>query len=118
MGKDVVFENVAKQSRSRLEDQNGRTENFAAVDIEYYLADMFKDREQFVILTAPEPQHKVRYVQACVADDGIEVELGIQEAKTRLFGKLCTEEECCRIFLDFYDRIFVPDMSEYQPVEF
>ena len=62
---------------------------------------LFDDPDQFVILTAPQPQHKVRYVQACVQDEGIEVELGIQEEGTRLFGKLCTEEECYRIFLDF-----------------
>ncbi len=118
MGKDMVFKNVGKQSNFTLENQNGKTENFRDVDIEDYLTDMFDDAEQFVILTAPEPQHKVRYVQACVQDDGIEVELGIQEEGTRLFGKLCTEEECYRIFLDFYDNLFVPDMNEYQPVEF
>lgn len=118
MGKDMVFENVAKQSKFTLESQNGKTENFRDVDIEDYLADMFEDPDQFVILTAPEPRNKVRYVQACVQDEGIEVELGIQEEGTRLFGKICTEEECYRIFLDFYDNTFVPDMSEYKPVEF
>ena len=118
MGKDIVFKNVAKQSDFTLENQNGKTENFRDVDIEYYLADMFRDPEQFVILTAPKPLHKVRYVQACVQDEGIEVELGIQEEGTRLFGRLCTEEECYRIFLDFYDNVFVPDMSEYQSGEF
>ena len=118
MGKDMVFENIAKQSKFTLENQNGKTENFRDVDIEDYLADMFGDPDQFVILTAPEPRNRVRYVQACVQDEGIEVELGIQEEGTRLFGKRCTEEECYRIFLDFYDNTFVPDMSEYKPVEF
>ena len=80
----MVFENVARQSNFTLENQNGKTENFRDVDIEDYLADMFDDPDQFVILTAPQPQHKVRYVQACVQDEGIEVELGIQEEGTRL----------------------------------
>lgn len=118
MGKEIIFKNVAEQSRFTLENQNGRTENFEDVDIEVYLEDMFDDPEQFVILTAPEPRHKVRYVQACVQDEGIEVELGIQEEGTRLLGRLCTEEECYRIFMDFYDNAFVPDLSEYRPVEF
>ena len=118
MGKDMVFENVGEQSTFTLENQDGMTENFRDVDIEDYLADMFEDPDQFVVLTAPEPQHKVRYVQARVLDEGIGVELGIQEEGTRLFGKVWTEEECYRIFLDFYDNAFEPDMSEYEPVEF
>lgn len=112
------FENVGKQEKFTLENQNGRTENFRDVDIEDYLADMFADPDQFVILTAPEPQNKVRYIQACVQEEGIEVELGIQEEKTRLVYKYCTEETCYRIFLDFYDGVFEPDMEEYRPVEF
>lgn len=73
---------------------------------------------QFVILTAPDVQNKVRYVQACTSDGEVEVELGIEEEGTRLYYKMCSEEECCRIFLDFYENRLVPDMGEYQPVRF
>ena len=63
-------------------------------------------------------QDKVRFVQACTHDDGIEVELGIEDEGTRLYYKMCSEEECYRIFLDFDEDRFVPDMKEYKPVEF
>ena len=33
MGKDMVFENVARQSNFTLENQNGKTENFRDVEI-------------------------------------------------------------------------------------
>ncbi len=116
--KEVVFQKVSSQQGFTLENQDRKLTDFRDVDIEDYLADMFVASDQFVILTAPMAQDKVRFVQACTHDDGIEVELGIEEEGTRLYYKMCSEEECCRIFLDFYEDRFVPDMKEYKPVEF
>lgn len=116
--KEVVFQKVSSQQGFTLENQDGKLTDFRDVDIEDYLADMFVTPDQFVVLTAPEPQHKVRFVQACTHDDGIEVELGMEDGGTRLYYKMCSEEECYRIFLDFYEERFVPNMKEYKPVEF
>lgn len=71
------------------------------IDIEDYLADMFVTPDQFVVLSAPKAQNNIRFVQACTHDGEIEVELGIEEKGTRLYYKMCTQEECYRIFLDF-----------------
>ena len=116
--KEVVFQKVKSQQGFTLENQERKLTDFRDIDIEDYLADMFVTADQFVILTAPMAQDKVRFVQACTHDDGIEVELGIEEEGTRLYYKMCSEEECYRIFLDFYEDRFVPDMKEYRPVEF
>lgn len=116
--KEVVFQKVSSQQGFTLENQDRKLTDFRDVDIEDYLADMFVASDQFVILTAPMAQDKVRFVQACTHDDGIEVELGIEDEGTRLYYKMCSEEECYRIFLDFYEDRFVPDMKEYKPVEF
>ena len=116
--KEVVFQKVSSQQGFTLENQDRKLTDFRDVDIEDYLADMFVTADQFVILTAPMAQDKVRFVQACTHDDGIEVELGIEDEGTRLYYKMCSEEECYRIFLDFYEDRFVPDMKEYKPVEF
>ena len=116
--KEVVFQKVSSQQGFTLENQDRKLTDFRDVDIEDYLADMFVASDQFVILTAPMAQDKVRFVQACTHDDVIEVELGIEEEGTRLYYKMCSEEECCRIFLDFYEDRFIPDMGEYKPVEF
>nr|WP_300808677.1 hypothetical protein [uncultured Acetatifactor sp.] len=116
--KEVVFQKVSSQQGFTLENQDRKLTDFRDVDIEDYLADMFVASDQFVILTAPMAQDKVRFVQACTHDDGIEIELGIEEEGTRLYYKMCSEEECCRIFLDFYEDRFIPDMGEYKPVEF
>lgn len=91
---------------------------FPPAPIEKYLENLFITPDQFVILTAPEAQYKVRYVQACTHDEGIEVELGIEEEGTCLYYKMCSQEECRRIFLDFFDNIFIPGMDEYKLVEF
>jgi len=118
-GKEIVFQKVKKQQGFILENQERKLTDFSSADIEDYLKDMFATEDQFVILTAPEPQHEVRYVQTCVNDGEIEVELGIEDEEgTHLYDKKCTEEECCRIFTGFYVNTFVPKMEEYKPVEF
>lgn len=117
-GKEVVFQKVRSQRGFTLENQDRKLTDFTDVDLEDYLEELFATPDQFVILTAPELQCKVRYIQACTHDGEVEVELGIEEEGTRLFYKMCSPEECIRIFFDFYDQHFVPDMDEYRPVEF
>lgn len=116
--KEVVFQKVKSQQGFTLENQERKLTDFRDVDIEDYLEDMFVTPDQFVILTAPEAKNKVRFVQVCTHDGEIEVELGIEEEGTRLYYKMCSEEECCRIFLDFYENRLVPNMREYKPVQF
>lgn len=116
--KEVVFKTAEPHPGFILRNQESEITDFTDIDIEDYLADMFATPDQFVVLTAPKAQHKVRYVQACTCDGGIEVELGIEENGTHLYYKMCSEEECYRIFFDFYDKIFIPKMEEYKPVEF
>lgn len=117
-GKEVVFQKVMSPQGFTLENQERKLTDFGDADIEDYLKDMFERDDQFVVLTAPVPQYKVRYVQACTHDDGIEVELGIEEEGTRLYYKMCSEEECRKIFLDFFRNAFVPKMEEYESVKF
>ena len=115
---EVVFQNVKSQQGFTLQNQERTLTDFRDIDIEDFLKDMFVRSDQFVVLTAPRAQHSVRYVQACANDGTIEVELGIESDGTRLYYKICSQEECLRIFLDFYEDRFIPDMGEYQPVVF
>ena len=90
-------------------------------EIKEYLEDLFVTPDQFVVLSAPKVQgQKIRYVQACVQkDDGIETELGIeQEEGTTLLYKMCQDEECIQIFLDFFAGRLQVNMDEYEPVSF
>lgn len=118
-GKEVIFVNKEKQEGFTLRNQERELYDFRDIDIEDYLADMFVTPGQFVVLTAPEARNKIRFVQSTLHNNGdLEVELGIEEDGTRLYYKMCSEEECYRIFLDFYDDCFTPDLKEYKPVEF
>lgn len=84
-----------------------------------YILDMFEDEDEFVTLTVGEVLHQISYVQACQADGGIIVQLGIQEGKkTRLVEKNCTQEECVDIFREFYRSASVQNVGQYQPVKF
>lgn len=116
--KEIVFQNVKSQQGFTLQNQERNLTDFRDIDIEDFLEDMFVRSDQFVVLTAPEARRGVRYVQACVNEGEIEVELGVESDGTRLYYKICSQEECHRIFLDFYDGCFIPDMKEYKPVAF
>lgn len=117
-GKEVVFKIAESHPGFILRNQENEITDFRDIDVEEYLADMFVTPDQFVVLSAPKAQNKVRFVQACTHDGEIEVELGVEENGTRLYYKMCSQEECYRVFLDFYDNVFVPKMEEYKPVEF
>ena len=117
-GKEVIFKKVKPQQEFTLENQERKLSDIRDIDIEDYLEDMFITPDQFVILTAPEAQRGIRYIQACTQDGEIEVEIGVEEEGTRLYYKMCSKEECYRIFLDFYENRFAPKMDEYKPVEF
>lgn len=117
-GKKVVFEKVKPQQGFTLENQEHKLTDFRDADIEAYLEEMLLSPDEFVVLAAPKAQRGVRFVQACTHDGEIEVELGIEDNGTHLFYKMCSKEECCRIFLDFYGNAFIPKMEEYRPVEF
>lgn len=118
-GKEVLFQNINSQEGFTLRNQERELHDFEEIDIELYLNDMFITPRQFVVLTAPVAQNQIRYVQATVHSNGeLEVELGIEKENTQLYYKICSEEECYQIFLDFYHNAFNPDRKEYKPVEF
>ncbi len=116
---EVQFEQVEHDGQIVLENQNDRLTNFSDVDLEMFLDAMFEDEDQFVTLTLPKASFGIRYVQACQIDDGINVQLGIEENEhTNLVEKMCSAEECLDIFMQFYDTGMVSDLKAYTPVEF
>ena len=76
--KEVVFKKMKPKQSFKLRNQESELTDFTEIDVEYYLEDMYVTPDQFVVLSAPEAQHKVRFVQACTHDGEIEVELGIE----------------------------------------
>lgn len=116
----MVFKNMAEQRTYSLENQEKKLLDFGTEELEDFLEDMLVTPDQFVVLTAPKAQEQIRYVQARPEDEvWIEVELGIEEADgTHLYYKMCKEEECFQIFLDFFVDKLKVDRNEYQPVKF
>ena len=60
----MVFKTVEPHQGFTLGNQEHEITDFRDIDIEEHLADMFVTPDQFVVLTAPKAQYKVRYVQA------------------------------------------------------
>ncbi len=101
-----------------LENQNGKLHSFSDADITNYLEEMFINPEQFVTLSAPKPQNGLRFIQAAMTGDDVELQLGLDTGGAKLVYKLCTRSECKKAFLYFFEGRFKPDLGEYQPVEF
>jgi hypothetical protein len=74
----VVFKTEEPEQSFMLRNQESELIDFRDIDVEEYLADMFVTPDQFVVLSAPKAQNKVRFVQACTHDGEIEVGLGIE----------------------------------------
>ena len=93
-------------------------------DIYEYVTIMLEDSYQFIKLCAPEAIENIRIVQACLIDeDVVNIEVGIESGKESdddiiFYQSICDEEECFRIFEDFFLKKFKPDMSEYEPVQY
>lgn len=116
---EVKFEKVEGGKKAILENQDGRIEKFNHTEIMEYIHKIIDDNQQFVMLELPRANYGIRYVQACVNNGKISVELGIEEdGQTRLVEKSCDEEECRKIFLEFFDWGYVNDLEKYRPVEF
>lgn len=116
---DITFGTVTCISPTVLGSQNGERHNVSWQQVEDGLEDVFDDSDQFLVLTLQDISHNIRYVQATQCDEGIVVQLGIEENNaTRLVEKICTQQECIDIFQEFYRSSFVKNVQEYKPVEF
>jgi hypothetical protein len=103
----------------KIGTQSGERRVDSWQEVEDCLWDMFTDEDEFVTLTLAEIHHNIRYVQACQFQEGITVQLGVEEDDyTRLVEKTCSEAECMDIFREFYESSYVRDFEKYKPVEF
>lgn len=116
--KEIAFEVKEEGTCFTLENQDGALADVAEHDILQYIQYMIEDTDQFVTLTAPKAIDSIRFVQAAITKGEIEVEIGVEKEKCHLYYKMCTREECEKIFLEFFHGDFVANMEEYQPVLF
>ena len=115
---DVRFEKVAPQNAMELENKNGVIENCTYLDVEEYLQMMLDDSEQFITLSMPSAPYGIRFVQACRVNEGIDVELGLeQDNQTKLICRVCDEEECRNVFYEFFNTSNVCDRKGYEPIK-
>lgn len=116
---DVDFEMPKETLYFTFSNQDEEVEVPDAYKIEGFFSAFLNDEEQFVILNAPKPINNISFIQACHVNGKIEVEIAVGNGdKNKLFYKCCDEEEAFRIFIDFYDGKFAPELSQYKPVEF
>lgn len=116
---DILFEKTICQTPRHVRTQDVDEPVSSWETVHEYLLAMFADEDQFVTLTIAEISCGIRYVQATQSDDGIVVQLGLEEDEhTRLVEKICSPTECLLIFAEFYHSTTVPDIEKYQPVAF
>lgn len=116
---DVEFKRIKEGTHFTIANQDGQINVESEEELYSYIRIMLDDPDQFVVLCAPKAMKNIRYIQACMVNDEIEVQLGVEEGDTtKLYSKRCEEEELKEIFVAFYYGEFVTEHSQYQPVEF
>lgn len=116
---DVSFDKVISTGKATLENQDGRINEFGHLEIIEYIQEIIDDTQQFITLELSEANYGIKYIQASVNYGKISVQLGLEdENNTKLVEKICSQEECERIFLDFFDYGYVNEVEKYKPVQF
>ena len=115
----MLFEKT-ENTRSTVRNQCDEVPADSWETVREFLNIMFndEDKDEFVVLSLAGTQ-PIRYVQSAWTKNGLVVQLGIDEENgTRLVEKFCSEEECVKIFHEFYDTSNVSNIKEYSEVQF
>lgn len=117
--KNPDFEVVQAESYFTIEDQYGKYVAVCEDDFYEFIEAVIEDENQFATLTAPKAIRGVRYVQACLTNDKVEVQVGVESGNaTNLYFKMCSGNEVLNIFKKFYNGNFILDTDQYKPVAF
>lgn len=117
--KKVTFGLTKHVGEFRLRSQNEEIVDCHEEDICLFLERMFKEWDEFVVLTPPQSIDHVQFIQAAQISNGIRVELGIEKnGRCELFYKIYSCDDCLAVFLDFYREGKIPALQDYQPVKF
>ena len=117
--KNSDFEVVQAESYFTIEDQYGKYVAVCENDFYEFIEAVLEDENQFATLTAPKAIRGVRYIQACLTNGKVEVQIGVEsENKTNLYYKMCSGDEALIVFKDFFNGNFILDMAQYKPVTF
>lgn len=117
--KKVTFGLTKHVGEFQLRSQNEEISDCKKEDICLFLERMFKEWDEFVVLTPPQSIERVQFIQAAQASNGIRVELGIEKnGRCELFYKIYSCDDCLVVFLDFYCEGKIPALQDYQPVKF
>ncbi len=110
---------VLKRSLFTIENQNGLTDSPNHNDFIHYLDELFSSDDQFVTLALKQSKDCVNFVQACVIDGSIIIQLGLdKDGKTKLVEKtVSTIDEYFRIFNTFFAYGTVDKIRSYKPVK-
>ena len=116
---DITFKNTVCKSNCTVRTQEIEEQNPSWNMVKECLQTMFEYEDEFVVLTVADTTDGIRFIQAAQIEEGITVQLGIEENDhTRLVEKTCTEAECTDIFQEFYQTSHIQNIKEYQPVKF
>lgn len=97
----------------------GGIENPRWEEVKRYLDMMFQDDEEFVTLTLVEAVDGVRFMQACSAQSGYTVELGIEdESGVSVIETKCDKKAVQKHFKEFFTCGKVADRDKFTPTEF
>lgn len=117
---NVKFEQVKHIGYTTLENNfDGVINNPTWDDVSGYINKMFDNSQEFITLTLAEAVYSIRFMQAARIEDGISLQLGIEEnGATRIVEKICDREQTVAYMDIFFQYGNVEDVAEFLPLEF
>jgi len=103
-----------KKTTFRLRNQNEEIQVCQEKDILRFLELVFYDSNEFIVLEPSQKIKDVAFIQAVQYQNDIEVEVSI---KGELYYKYFDQAQCQQIFMDFFHHKQIPDLKDFQPVQ-
>lgn len=118
----VTFQNTPCPVPHLITTSEGEHEITRWEEAEDAVLAMMAEEVEFVILTAGDARHGIRFVQSVPLADrpGFTVELALEEGdRTRLVEReFPTQEACLAVFREFFETASVTGIDQFRPVKF
>lgn len=117
---EKAFSCCKETAQWTLENEDGLLSEVSEAILLEQLEFVYDHANEFLILTAPKEIHGLRYMQITMLEnEDINLQVGIEKQNAcYLYEKQMDEYECSDIFLNFFVHAKLPDLTDFQPVEF
>lgn len=112
------FKKIPYEGTRSLENNfDGVISNPSWEQVEKYINKIFEDKEEYVILSLPQSEYGMKYIQAAIVDNVISVQVGLYtESGNRLVEKRFAKSSLMPLFTKYYKYGYVDLIEEFYTI--